>query len=48
MAPPAKKHFTIVKPCPIIIDEDKFRFARFILLKSACGTSFTHACKRCM
>ncbi len=26
-----KKHFTIVKPGPITIDEDKFRFARFIL-----------------
>ncbi|MDP2216701.1 MAG: ISH3 family transposase [Methanolobus sp.] len=26
-----KKHFTIVKPGPLTIDEDKFRFARFIL-----------------
>ena len=26
-----KIHFTIVKPGPITIDEDKFRFARFIL-----------------
>jgi putative transposase len=26
-----KKHFTIVKPGPITIDEDKFRFDRFIL-----------------
>ncbi|WP_406671467.1 ISH3 family transposase [Methanolobus sp. ZRKC4] len=26
-----KKHFTVVKPGPITIDEDKFRFDRFIL-----------------
>ncbi|WP_319506573.1 ISH3 family transposase [uncultured Methanolobus sp.] len=26
-----KKHFTIVKPGPITVDEDQFRFARFIL-----------------
>ena len=26
-----KKHFTFIKPGPITIDEDKFRFARFIL-----------------